>query len=461
MNAEVDYVPSEAKQMYALGPKTEAAIREMFRKPQQSLFADDERQHPSVPLPHLELLSRALLQPVKWSDEQSTLLIEGVASKLARTGSVDLSLLSRWVLSHPDDAPSVLMCLDVTPPDEIEIRRVLSLAGSQKVVFLATWRLIQKEVVVKRLLDTGTTAMRELESFPINLSHHNIIETYRLQNSKGELFLVEHLLPEVLSDSWRAQGVQEAANLLHDVGAAIKYLHENGRAHGDIKPDNIGRRDGDFILLDFGICRPIDAFSPESTATGSLRTRAPELLPHGNYVDPTKVDVWALGATLFSVLVGRFPLIEPGEAVPRIKEGAARAEFERELSRRASEEWDKRVDVMLVPVELRDVLRVMLVRDPGERVTSAELLEKINRFLPAYLHGGDARARRESRFSPLEELEQLSQYVGTLPPDTRLPARVRDGFKERLKQLGDTPGFTARDQERAKKLSEKIGGMPL
>jgi hypothetical protein len=92
--------------------------------------------------------------------------------------------------------------------------------------------------------------------------------------------------------------------------------------------------------------------------------------------------------------------------------------------------------------------------------TSGELLDKINRSLPAYLHGGDARARRESRFSPLEELEQLSQYVETLPGGTRLPSRVRDSLSERVKQLAETPGFTSVDQQRAARLSERLGGMP-
>jgi hypothetical protein len=68
MGSEPDSVPFEAKQMYGLGRRTEAAIRQMYRQPQQSLFHDDSDQQPLLPLQHLELLSRALLHTTKWSD---------------------------------------------------------------------------------------------------------------------------------------------------------------------------------------------------------------------------------------------------------------------------------------------------------------------------------------------------------------------------------------------------------
>ena len=55
-------------------------------------------------------------------------------------------------------------------------------------------------------------------------------------------------------------------------------MHQLGLVHGDIKPDNIGKKEGRFVLLDFGICRSAEKFTADTTATGSLRTRAPELL---------------------------------------------------------------------------------------------------------------------------------------------------------------------------------------
>lgn len=100
------------------------------------------------------------------------------------------------------------------------------------------------------------------------MEHPNITETHLLPNTKGEVYLVEERLPEVLSDATSLQ-LEEASNLLYDIAKALVYLHKTlGLVHGDIKPDNIGKRGGDYVLLDFGICRPADQFTSEVTPTG-------------------------------------------------------------------------------------------------------------------------------------------------------------------------------------------------
>src|SRR5947209_5160690 len=129
-----------------------------------------------------------------------------------------------------------------------------------------------------------------------------------------------------------------SANLLNDIGHALAYLHgELGLVHGDIKPANIGRKDGAYILLDFGICRRACEFRGEVTATGSLRTRAPELFLTDSYPQPAKSDVWSLAATVFNAIVGRFPFIDEGESVPRISTLKERETFEAVIKQRILE----------------------------------------------------------------------------------------------------------------------------
>ena len=196
---------------------------------------------------------------------------------------------------------------------------------------------------------------RELRSNPLTLKHPNIIETHLLRNAKNESFLVEQWIPDVLRDDWLCEGIEEAANLLYNLADAVAFLHNEGLVHGDIKPDNIGKQNDAFILLDFGICRPVEEFTGEATATGSLRTRAPELLTDGSYVDPKKVDVWAIGATVFNFLERRFPLIDRGEYIPRLTELEKRAAFQAELVRRVGAEWDSRIAFSSTPSQC-DVL---------------------------------------------------------------------------------------------------------
>ncbi len=444
-----DNIPPPAKQLFALGPKTEAAVVELFRTGQGSLFPNAS-DPPFIPEDEFKLLAGALFDQ-GWSDDQAEQLIQ-LLTVQKRTGkTVDIPLISRWVLAHPDDAESVALCIEVEPPNEIEIRKVLSRAGSQKVVFLGTWRLTQREVVVKRLLHTDGTANRELESFPLTVSHYSIIETHRLQNAHGELFLVEEKL-DVLDDDFELRDIQEAANLLYDVCSAIKYLHDHDRVHGDIKPDNIGRRHGNYVLLDFGICRPIAEFTGETTATGSLRTRAPELLLTDHYIDPVKVDVWALGATIFAGYNRRFPLLNRREIVPRVSHPIERRRFEEVMAQRVRDEWETRMDCQRIPSELREIVESMLLKDPQERISSGELLNRIERTLPAFLRASD-KAQHAGRFSPLEELQQIEDYLEDLPDGTLLPSHKRSRLRDRLHELEVTQGFTEAARQKAQQLA--------
>ena len=125
--------------------------------------------------------------------------------------------------------------------------------------------------------DVAKISSHERSSHPLNIRHPNIIETY-FESNGSETFLVEEWLPEVLSDRWLTSGLQQTANLFYSLVKAIEKVHELGYVHGDVKPDIIGKKDDRFVLLDFGICRPKNEFTADTTATGSMRTRAPELL---------------------------------------------------------------------------------------------------------------------------------------------------------------------------------------
>lgn len=200
------------------------------------------------------------------------------------------------------------------------------------------------------------------------MKHRNIIETFYFQNTIGGDFFVEEFLPVVLNDSWQSNGIKEAANLLHDVGNALKFLHEELHlVHGDVKPDNIGKKDDDYILLDFGICRPKNVFANETEATGSLRTRAPELFISGKYEEPEKVDIWAIGASVFNALTGRFPLYKKEEVPPRISHPKERDQFEEVLKERIINEYDKWVNIEEVPQELRKIIKSCLEFEPEKR----------------------------------------------------------------------------------------------
>lgn len=89
---------------------------------------------------------------------------------------------------------------------------------------------------------------------------------------------------------------------------AIEALHDAGLRHGDIKPANVlVRPDGQVVLVDFGLARPLnDALRPLESG-GTPTYMAPEQLT-GSPVGP-EADWYALGATLYGVLTGLRPFV--------------------------------------------------------------------------------------------------------------------------------------------------------
>jgi eukaryotic-like serine/threonine-protein kinase len=135
----------------------------------------------------------------------------------------------------------------------------------------------------------------------------------------GSVFLVMELLEgETLDARWERAGrrlphrvVAEWTDQLLDV---LATAHEKGIVHRDIKPENLFlTRDGVLKVLDFGIARLRDA-----TSSGAVSmTRTGHMLGTPAYMPPEQMlgrareidgqtDVWAVGATMFTLISGRF-----------------------------------------------------------------------------------------------------------------------------------------------------------
>jgi serine/threonine protein kinase len=394
----------------------------------------------------------------EWPVRDAAKVVAALARRIREGHSVDLSQLARWARAHEADADAVTDCLSVLPPEGITILKLLSRAGSQKLVFLANWQIAQREVVVKRFISEVTRdrlLRRELQPHPLSMEHPNIIETHLLYNEVGEPFLVERRLGMVLNDEWSSRGLHEAANLLYDISSALAFLHDKQLIHGDIKPDNIGFEHDNYILLDFGICRPVGEFSDEVTPTGSLRTRAPELLlGEGHHSQAS--DVWALGATVFNAICQRFPLFARGEAPPRVSHPDDRAEFEGLLAERARNDWTRRVESALeVEIDhepLRSLLRNALDRDPARRISASALNTECERQLAAFVR----RSEEAGRFSPSEELDQLRRFLPRRETLLLMPSSEKLELKDRLSRLRASEGLSESDQTEISLLVELV-----
>lgn len=439
-------VPAPLQALHAKGPKCREVVERVLEA-----TADD----PLFQTHHVDL-GTSFADIADWKDDWLVTVLNEVVARLRAGNTLDAIGLRRWLRAHVNDADSVLDCLNVNPPREISITRVLSRAGSQKVVFLASWLLAQKDVVLKLLKGPPEVQkniiLRELQPHPLSLLHPNIIQTHLMKNDAGEPFLVEHLLPKVLNDGWSSGGIHEAANLFRDIASALDFLKAKALVHGDVKPDNIGIEGGRYILLDFGICRPADSFTEDTTATGSLRTRAPELL-----VGPTAhshaSDVWGLAATVFNALAGRFPLFAKEEKPPRVSKPEDRAGFEAELKRRVEAEWDTRVALATIPDPMRDILRQALDRDPARRPSAGEIVRSLESTLAAYLRP----ASGVQPFSPIEELGQLVKYIPSERALRMMPELERQRLRDRVAELKVSPGLSESQRKELELVGARIG----
>lgn len=397
----------------------------------------------------LDRLLKALSGPLEgWPDKSVAAIVTATRDKVMRRESFQRVDLPAWIKTQeiePASAPkrdefaaacqSVCDCLGVDPPDDIRrLTTALPRTGSQKIVFLAEWGPMAQEIVLKHFRSEYDQSIkelmeRELLPHPLRFNHPNIIATFPAVNRKGEPFLLEPKLPIVLKDRFPAEGVDFASNLLCDIARALAFLHEDlSLIHGDVKPDNIGYHEGQFLLLDFGVARPKERWQPEMTATGSLRTRAPELMVSSADLTSDlieRADVWALGATVFNACTGRFPLFRRGEKPPRVSKPGSRETFENELAHRAEDEWDKRVRRGLahgVPYEpLREILRNTLAKKPADRYSAQELIDACNERLTSSLRwqqGGAELSPREIRRQFKQQLfrdgESTDQTVAKL-----------------------------------------------
>lgn len=128
--------------------------------------------------------------------------------------------------------------------------------------------------------------------------------------------VIEYIDGEDLGSRVENQGVlaeAEALRYIQQIGEALTVVHDNGLLYRDVKPTNIMLRSGksEAVLIDFGIARE---FTPNLTQTHT------QMLPNGfapieQYDKRAKrgayTDVYALAATLYSLLTREVPTLAP------------------------------------------------------------------------------------------------------------------------------------------------------
>ena len=167
----------------------------------------------------------------------------------------------------------------------------------------------ERAVLRERTLREARAAAR-LED-PHVVAIHDVIE------EDGQPWLVmEHVRSRSLQRILEQDGPltpAQTAQIGLDVLSAIEVAHSAGIVHRDVKPANVlVSEDGRACLTDFGIATTTEdaTITAQGTVLGSPSYMAPELA-HGEPPTPA-VDLWSLGATLYTAVEGRTPFDRDG-----------------------------------------------------------------------------------------------------------------------------------------------------
>ncbi|MFJ9367668.1 protein kinase [Nocardia sp. NPDC101769] len=209
-------------------------------------------------------------------------------------------------------------------------------AGGMGTVYLAEHpnlpRLVALKLLNRALTDDEDVRARFLREADTaaRLDHRNIVAVYDRGDEGGQLWIAMQYVDGsdvagLLRDG--ALPVGRAVWIVTETAAALDYAHGHGVLHRDVKPANILLTDASrgeperVLLADFGIAKALDetgGFTRSGMLLASLQYAAPEQFDIGVAVDH-RVDVYALGATLYRMLTGALPY--PGSTPAQLMYG--------------------------------------------------------------------------------------------------------------------------------------------
>lgn len=284
---------------------------------------------------------------------------------------------------------------------------------------------------VDRFLREARTAAR--------IHHPNIVQVLDVDFQNGLYFLVmEYIEGETAGQRLRARGVlpeREVVEIGLDVASALEYARRKGIIHRDVKPENILiSTDGEVRLADLGLAKRV------AGEDGSDLTLRDQALGTPFYISPEQAtnargadhrsDLYSLGATLFHLATGR----------PPFQGTSAFDTMNRHLHEPAPALRAYRAECSL---ELADVVRRLMEKDPAQRIqTAGELIlilrglyevlvpkEERDAALIGSVFSGKTSAPRQPSVSRPDALQASSMsylHTGHTPAGPFPAARARE-----------------------------------
>jgi hypothetical protein len=150
-------------------------------------------------------------------------------------------------------------------------------------------------------------------------NHENIIKFIDLFETADSIYIVQEYIQGGDLFYYYTEVMQKKLNedkikhIMRQLGQGIKYLHEYGIIHRDIKPQNIMLSDKSASpkvkIVDFGLSKVIGSQEKASDCLGTLNFSAPEVVNKVGYGN--KVDIWSLGVLIYYLMFDNLPFSDP------------------------------------------------------------------------------------------------------------------------------------------------------
>ncbi|MFW6303869.1 MAG: protein kinase domain-containing protein, partial [Candidatus Sumerlaeota bacterium] len=193
--------------------------------------------------------------------------------------------------------------------------------GGMGVVYEAEDTLLRRPVALKLLLGDFGASPQGLQQFLVEaraiaqLSHPNVVMIYDIGLMDKRHYIAMELVKggslSGLVKQEKTLSLAESMRIFVEMARGLQTAHEAGIVHRDIKPANVLLSDKHQVkIVDFGLAKVAPENETENNETrfrtsGTPGYMAPEQI-QGEPLMP-RTDIYALGITLFQMIVGRAP----------------------------------------------------------------------------------------------------------------------------------------------------------
>lgn len=287
------------------------------------------------------------------------------------------------------------------------LKREIAVGGGSR-VYAAEHRYMRRIVALKV---PGTEAAQSVQAYPRlrreaealgMVRHPGIVDVFDAGQVNGVPYLVMELLEgrtlAGLLTSRGKLGIAEVIRIGCEIASALETCHAAGVIHRDIKPSNLFvtlNPTAPVKLLDFGIAKlrrelpggRAEKLTQDESILGTPEYMAPESLLASPTADE-RVDVYALGVTLYECLTGGVPFDgRYGEVLLKLSTMAVPSPLE------------KRPET---PPDLASTILKALSREAGDRfATMRELREALEACRAAQSGPGAALLQQQGQARPV------------------------------------------------------------